>query len=439
MFEKLKAFLSKAIKYLTEDMWRIQKVELSRPHLIIVNVIRILYLAIKGFIYDKCQQKASALTFYSLMSVVPMVAMLYGIALGFGFGDTLKEELAKRMVGQEEVLSYILDLAEVYLQSAKSGVIIGVGLVLLFWSVMNVLGNIEQSFNDIWEVKRSRNFARKFTDYIALVIVAFLFLVSSSSMIVFVSGKFNDYAALTYVGKIVSSTLPYILICIVFTMLILIMPNTKVNFVSALVGGIVAGVLFQLLQYVFINFMVGVSRTSALYGSFAALPLFLIWMQSSWLIVMFGAEISFAMQNVSSYEFEADTKNVSMEYKRVVALLVSYNTIKRFENGMEPYTSLELSKDLKIPIRLINEIVFDLVKSKVLIEVTADISKETAYQPAKDINQLKVSTVLNMLETTGSSNIHFEETESLVKVREVVKRFKELRGNAESNVLLKDL
>ncbi len=435
----MKEYLSKFIKYLTEDMWRIQKVGLSRPHLIIVNILRILYLAVKGFIYDKCQQKASALTFYSLMSIVPLVAMLYGIASGFGFDDVLKTELEKNMVGQEKVLEYILELSDAYLKNTKSGVIIGVGLILLFWSVMNVLGNIEQSFNDIWEIKRSRNFARKFTDYIALVIVAFLFLVSSSSMVLFVSGKFNDYAALNYIGKSVSLMLPYFLICIVFTMLILIMPNTKVNFLSAIVGGLVAGILFQLLQYFFINFMVGVSRTSAIYGSFAALPLFLIWMQSSWLIVMFGAEISFAVQNASSFEFEADTKNVCIEYKRIVALLISYNTIKRFEEGIAPLTALELSKELRMPIRLVNEMLFDLLKSKIIIEVSVDASSVTAYQPASDINKLQVSTILNMLETTGSNELHFEETESLRKVKQVVERFKENRTTSSNNILLKDL
>ncbi len=435
----MKEYLSKIIKYLTEDMWRIQKVELSRPHLIIVNVLRILYLAVKGFIYDKCQQKASALTFYSLMSVVPMVAMLYGIAMGFGFKDTLIKELTVRMAGQEEVLRYILKVTEEYLSNTKSGLIVGIGLVLLFWSVMNVLGNIEQSFNDIWEVKRSRNFARKFTDYIAIVLVAFLFLVSSSSMIVFVSSKFSDYDLLNSVGKIISSILPYVLICFVFTMLILIMPNTKVSFLSAMVGGVVAGILFQLLQYYFINFMVGVSKMSALYGSFAALPLFLFWMQASWLIVMFGAEISFAVQNVNSFEFEADTKNVSTEYKRVVALLVSYQIIKRFEKGNKPITALELSMELKIPIRLINEILFDLIKSNVIIEVSPESGNTASYNPAIDINKLKVSTILEMIETSGSGDLHFEETESLYRVKDVLDRFKSMRLESDYNVLLKDM
>ncbi len=435
----MKESFSKIIQYLTEDMWRIQKVELSRPHSVIINILRILYLSVKGFIKDKCPQKASALTFYSLMSVVPLMALLYGIALGFGFDETLKRELISRMESQREVLEYILSQAEMYIKSTKSGIIVGVGLVVLLWSVMQMLGNIEQSFNEIWEVKRPRNFTRRFTDYLALVIVALLFLISSSSMIVFVSSTFNDYSALSYFGRIVSSTLPYLLICIVFTMLILIMPNTKVNFLSALIGGVIAGVLFQVLQYYFIHFMVGVSRYNALYGSFAALPLFLIWMQSSWLIVMFGAEISFSVQNVNSYEFEKDTKNASAEYKKLVALLISYNAVKRFEAGKEALTPMELSVELKLPIRLLNEILFELVRCKVLVEVSGDTNEPTAFQPALDISRLKVTSVLTMLEEHGSEDLHFEETESLLKVREVTDHFKQLRNLSEKNVLLKDL
>jgi len=435
----MKELISKIIKYLTEDIWRIQKFELSKPHVLIINTIRILYLAVKGFIYDKCQQKASALTFYSLLSVVPVVALIFGIAKGFGLAEALETELSAKLVGHEEVLKYVLDMAKGYIENTKGGVIIGVGLLLLFWSVMQVLGNIEQSFNDIWEVKRSRSFARKFTDYIALMFIALLFLISSSSMVVFVTSKFSDYAVLSFVGQLLTLVLPYIIICIVFVLLILIMPNTKVKFSSALVGGVVAGVLFQILQYYYIHFQVGVSRYNAIYGSFAALPLFLIWLQASWLIVMFGAELSFAVQNVNSFEFEMDTKNISVEYKRVVALLLSYNTIKRFEEGQSPYTSLQLSVELKLPIRLINEILFDLIRCKVLIEVSGELNGETAYQPALDINKLDVATVLHMIETTGSKNLHFEETESLVKVKNVVSKFKELRRDSVANVLIKDL
>ncbi len=435
----MKNIISKILQFFKEDIWRIQNNQLSKSRVIFINTIRVIYLAIKGFIQDKCPQKASALTFYSLLSVVPVVALIFGIAKGFGLAEVLEQELEHRLVGHEEVLSYIITMAKGYINNTKGGLIIGIGLILLFWSVMRVLSKIEQSFNDIWEVKKARSFARKFTDYIALMVVAMLFLISSSSMVMFVASKFSDYALLSIMGRVLAMLLPYVLICVVFVCLILIMPNTKVNLLSAVIGGIVAGVFFQVLQYYYIHFQVGMSKYNAIYCSFAALPLFLIWLQSSWLIVLFGAELAFAIQNVNSFEFEADTKHVSDDYRRIVALFISQSIIKQFSKGLPPLTPMQLSIQLKLPIRLINGILFDLVKSKVLIEVFDDNDEESSYQPALDINVLTASKVLNMIESTGSTNLHYENSEDLSKVRYIVKEFKKLREGSESNILLKDL
>ncbi len=440
----MKQYITKVQQYLTEDIWRIQKFQLSRPHVIIINTIRVLFLAVKGFLQDKCSQKSSALTFYSLLSVVPVVALIFGIAKGFGLAEVLENELRNRFnnqdgVGHEAIINYIIPMAKNYLDNTKGSVIIGVGLLLLFWAVMRVLGNIEQSFNDIWEVNKSRSFARKFADYIALLFISLIFIISSSSMIMFVASKFDNYAVLSIMGRLMTLLLPYVLICVVFVILMLIMPNTKVNFLSALVGGVVAGILFQLLQFYYIHFQVGVSKYNAIYGSFAALPLFLIWLQMSWLIVLFGAELAFAVQNVNSFEFEADTKNVSIEYKRIVALFISSHIIKRFAQCKPPYTPLEISIDLKLPIRLVNSVLHDLLLSRVLIEVTDDDIENSAYQPAMDINLLSAAKVLEMMDKTGSSDLHFEISENLTEVRQLMNRFKELRMNSESNILLKDL
>ncbi len=440
----MKQYIAKVQQYITEDIWRIPKFQLSRPHLFIINILRVLLLAIKGFLQDKCSQKSSALTFYSLLSVVPVVALIFGIAKGFGLAEVLETELRSRFnnqdgIGHEAIINYIIPMAKNYLDNTKGSIIIGVGLILLFWSVMRVLGNIEQSFNEIWEVNKSRSFARKFADYIALLFISLIFIISSSSMIMFVASKFDNYALLSIMGRFMTLVLPYVLICVVFVILMLIMPNTKVNFVSALIGGVVAGILFQLLQYYYIHFQVGVSKYNAIYGSFAALPLFLIWLQMSWLIVLFGAELSFAVQNVNSFEFEADTKNVSTEYKRIVALFIASHIIKRFAKSRPPYTPLEISIDLKLPIRLVNSVLHELLLSHIVIEVTEDDNENSAYQPAMDINLLSAAKVLELLDKTGSSDLHFEISENLTEARQLMNNFKELRRNSESNILLKDL
>ena len=203
--------------------------------------------------------------------------------------------------------------------------IAGIGAIFLMWSVMNLLGSIEASFNDIWDIKRARSFIRKFSDYISLTIIAVLFLVSSGSMIVFINQQLQGVALISNVGSILFRFIPVALVWIVFTLLLYIMPNTKVKFSAALFGGIIAGTLFQILQYSYIHSQIGVSKYNAIYGSFAAFPLFLLWLQISWLIVMFGSELSFAAQNVRSFEFDSDTRTI-----RITSYNVCYTKLLRF-------------------------------------------------------------------------------------------------------------
>jgi len=256
-----KNIISKVFHYLNEDIWRVQSDDTSKRQFFLIRVIRILYLSIKGFINDNCQLKASALTFYSLLSVVPVVAMVFGIAKGFGFEEKVRVLLENNVSdpNQEEVVNWIVNFAVSYLETTPGGQIAGIGFAILLWSVMKVLGNIEESFNDIWEVKHSRSFIRKFSDYIALFLLAILFFVSTSGVVVFISNQIKGIAFLEYTSPIAIMLFPYVVISFVFTILILIVPNTRIKFSAALFGGIIAGTMFQLLQYGYIHSQVWVS------------------------------------------------------------------------------------------------------------------------------------------------------------------------------------
>lgn len=405
----------------------------------IINFIRLFIISTREFIRDKCQEKASALTYYSLLSVVPVAAMAFGLAKGFGFDKTLQTQLETKLSGHEEAVKWITDFAMSYLNNTKGGMIAGVGFAMVLWSVMNVLGNIEASFNDIWKIKRPRSFIRKFSDYISIMLVAILFLVSSGSVIVLFSVKLSELPILSYLGYFFANLIPYVLVWISFTMVFFIMPNARVKFQSALFGGIIAGTLFQLLQFGYIHFQVGVTRYNAIYGSFAALPLFLVWMQWSWLIVLYGAEISFAHQNAKSLIYETDSTRISFTYKRLVAVLIMHNVITSFKDGLPPMNSSQLSVVLKLPIRLVKTMLYDLVHCGLLSEINYDNSGSAYYQPAYDINTISIGRVLDILQNQGFSNLDVLSIEKSAKIKTLLDGFDAQIRVVENDVLLKDI
>ncbi|GAB4282023.1 MAG: YihY/virulence factor BrkB family protein [Marinilabiliales bacterium] len=440
------SLIKRTSKYIREDIWKIPMRKLPKKKYFLIKQLKIILLTIRGFDEDKCSLRASAMTFYSALSIVPVIAMLFAIAKGFGFQTMLETQLQKSFEGQQEVLNWVMSFAHSLLDSTKGGLIAGIGVVILFWSVMKLLGNIEKSFNDIWEIKNSRPFIRKFTDYMAIVIIAPIFIVLSSSATVFISTYIKSANAsseiINYVTPLLSflvKLLPYVLIILLLTFLYLVMPNTKVSFKSAFFAGLIAGILFQLAQWGYVNFQVGVSRYNAIYGSFAALPLFLIWLQLSWLIVLFGAELAFATQYVDRYEYEVDISEVSYYQRITLAILVASLIIKTFRDGKPPMNSNEIADYYGMPKRLINNIIYDLIKANLITEVKTKNPSVFAYQPAEDINKLSLGYVINKLEDYGNNEIIVNPSEEHNIICSKIKELRKLIEKSEHNILLKDL
>ncbi len=207
----------------------------------------------------------------------------------------------------------------------------------------------------------------------------------------------------------------------------------------ALLAGIVAGTIYEIVQLVYINFQVGVAQYNAIYGSFAALPLFLIWLQLSWFIVLYGAEISFAHQNIDTYEHEPDSLQVSVHFKKLLSLEVAHLIILNFSKGAEPLTASQVSHTLEIPIRLVRQIIYELVESRVISETKTEELKESAYQPAKDINELSIQYIIEELEKNGADNIPVMHTKELDVLSETLQSFEDTIKKSPSNKLLKDI
>jgi len=434
------------IQFFRFGVWRIRSSKLPKSKSALLRQLRIIILALRGFGEDKCQLRASALTFYSLLSIVPMAAMAFGIAKGFGFEKKLEVILLEKFPGQEEVVGRIIEFAQTFLQNTQGGVIAGIGVVVLFWTVIKVLGNIEKSFNDIWGVKRSRPFVRKMSDYLSIMLICPILLIMSSSLTVLITSQVTLIVQkLTILGPVGPAILlslkllPFVFLWVLFTFIYTFMPNTRVLFRSGFLGGILAGTVYQIVQWAYINFQIGVGKYGAIYGSFAALPLFLVWLQISWLIVLFGAEVSFAEQNVETYEFEPDCDKVTVNFKRALAVRMMHVCVDNFVKARSALTAMQMAHQLEIPIRLVRQILFDLTEAGLLVEVKILNSQETSYQPARDVDHLTIQDVVDALETQGITDIPVEDGQVLQRIQQSLGAFREKNRRSDDNVILKNL
>lgn len=372
------------------------------------RIVRSIVLAVEGFVKDGCTNSATVLTFYTLLNVVPIIAVVFAIAKGFGLEKLVKKqviELAEKGNWQPGVTEQIIGFAQSLLEHAKGGVIAGIGIVFLFWTIISILGKIEESFNTIWDVRHPRTMVRKFSDYLTMMILAPLFFILSSSATILISSeieiimsKIALLGAMRPVIVVFLNFLPYLSIWALLTLLYLVIPNTKVPILSGLLGGCVAGTIYQIVQWVYINFQIGVAKYGAIYGSFAAIPLFLVWLQLSWMIVLFGAEISYAGNRIETFGYHPDYRRTGIATRRFMAMRVFYAILKRFSVGEKPCNAEQISQSLEIPIQYVREIIHDLGDVGIIAEVAREGRGEAGYQPARSIENLTIKAFIDIYE-----------------------------------------
>ena len=438
--------LKSILFFLKTGIWRIRKGDVAILTWFMVKVLRILLLTFRGFVENKCQLRASSLTFYSLLSVVPVMAMAFGVAKGFGFQRTLEKEIGKVLSAHGEIAGQIMDFANNLLDSTRGGLVAGIGFAFLIWTVVKVLSNIEQSFNEIWGVQEPRTWVRKVSDYLSLMfLLPVLFLVSSTATVI-VAGQvqaiMTKVSLLGYLAPVIHVMLrlmPLLVIWFMFTLLYIFMPNTHVRIRAALVAGIAAGTAYQLFQFLYVTFQIGVAKYNAIYGSFAALPLFLIWLQASWMIVLSGAELSFATQNVDTYEFEPDANLASPAFRKLLALRIVNLLVERFSPGQKPLDEDAIAHELGIPVRLLRYLLHDLSEAGVITSVRMVQEKVYAYQPAFDPDEMTIAAVLNALETHGTDSLPVVESHEFDQIREALEKFRVENQDSQANMLLKEI
>ena len=428
---KLIKSLKSAKEFVTVKLWKIRLDKIKGRQGILLRQLRVFALAFKGFKHDNCLTSATALTYYTLFSIVPVLALLFAIAKGFGYEKNLQEQILQSNQQYKSILENAFVYANSMLANASGSFIAGIGIVLLLWSVMKLLISIEDSFNTIWEVQRARSWVRKITDYLTIMLVGPLLLILSGGINVFIQTEVDSIAIIGFAAPYLIKVLALSLIAVLFAFIYIALPNTKVNYKSAFLAGFIGALLFELLSWGYVKFQVGANSLNAIYGGFAALPLFLIWVQYSWYVVLFGAELAYSYENVDHYELEEDIQNLSLRYRKSIALLIANIVAKRFYEGDPSLTAKEISEKLDLPIRLTKMMLNEFVVTGIFVEVKTDIDEVLVYQPAVTESKFTVKFLVDALESKGTNTLPIAESFEMGRVNSILA---DIDANLEANV-----
>ncbi len=407
----LLTYIKKIKKFIEEDLWKIKVENLPWARAFLYRQLRIWVITISEFHKDKCGEKASALTYFSVLSVVPVLAMAFGIATIFGLENYLKRELTVYFTGQQEVLEYALGFADKMLATSSGGIISGISATFLIYAVARLLNNIEVAFNGIWNTKKGRSLKRKVTDYMSVILLGPLILILSSSATVYITTSIESFTeTISLLGYFrpgilfLIKLIPYTLIWFLLFLLYLVFPNTTVKIKPALIAGILAGTAYQLTQFAWIEGQVYLSKYSVVYGSFALIPLLLIWLQLSWTILLFGAEFAFASQSVGTWAYDNEKLAMNIRSQRKLTLLVLRKIVKHFQDQDDAISFERICEDLDIPRRFIREILENLLQVKLIQRLSLE-SEDEFVLPGMDIHKMDVHTVYTRLELLGMDNL----------------------------------
>lgn len=431
--------------FLTHDIWSITNEDVRGVKRWLVNVVKAVCLSVRFFTAHRTMERASALTYYTLLALVPAIALLLGIGRGFGLQDIVDTALRQNMHGQEAIVEYIAHFADSYLYQAKSSVIMGVGIVMLLFVIYSLIGNIENVFNEIWQQKQGRSTLRKVTDYISIIVLLPIFFIVITGAEIFLQTYIRT--DLIHYSHELSQTLlwmlrwvPYIMTILMLTFLYVVIPNCKVKFLNAITAALVAGSVFMLFQWLYISGQIWVTKYNAIYGSFAALPLLLLWIQMTWIICLYGAELSYASQNIANYNYENLSDELSRRDYDFLLTLIAAHVYRRFSLSLQAPCSEDISRDLHLPSRITGEMVARLSELGIIREgVSSDVRMPNVWLPGKDSDRCTMGSLYHVLNSTGQNHLKVQHSAHFPKEWQVFYSMYQAALAKGQTVLLRDI
>ncbi|NOU35708.1 MAG: YihY/virulence factor BrkB family protein [Kiritimatiellaceae bacterium] len=367
MNSKPAGLVGKTQQFINQDIWELEPDSFSKARRAGLKFLRVCTLVFKGFKEDKCPIHASSLTFTTVMAMVPLLVILFAIAKGFGFEQVsgmLLEKTADMPAAFQDAVKTILTTVG----SASAGALGGAGVVFFMWAAIKMLSGIEDTFNIVWGIKTPRAFIEKVRNYIVILVVAPILMIVANAGLPVIMGFAGK---LTWMGPLVTFALqiiPVLVMALTFSFVYIMMPNTKVKFSYAFTGAFVSAVLTVLFQFAIIKLGVLATNANKTYGTLAAIPLFLSWVQISWQIMLLGAEVAFSIQNAGTYARERLAVNPSARSRLCLAFALMKKITAAFETGTGPFDVIAYGTANRVPVRLINDVISILAKNGLVAE-----------------------------------------------------------------------
>jgi len=404
IFEALRRFRI----FLTRDLWDTELTSVSFLKRQVIKFFRILHLIIRGFREDELPLRASGLTFVTLLSLGPLLGFIFAIFKGLGYGREKYAEIKTSIEGlleemPPEVQQFISDMIDNVMDSNAGG-IGGFALIILIYTVVKVMGNIEHSFNRVFGVTSSRTFLRKVTDYVSTLLLVPVCVVAAGAAAGFRTTSFwqmQPEAVHEAYGHLVA-LVPLFVAWIAFSILYIIMPNTRVKFVSAFSGGLGAALIWVGWQKFYVktqSWLFAGESKDLIFGAFAAIPIFMFWLYVCWIIVLFGAEVAFAIQNSTTYAREQAAGDASGKTRQMLGVALAIEMTRAMIGGQEAFHAGEFSKARGVPIRLINEVLEILMQAN-LVGGLSDQSGKYVLLTSPD--QIPVKDIIEVIDSHGA-------------------------------------
>jgi membrane protein len=393
-------------EFIQYDLWRQSHITIHAPKKrLLYRILQTIILVGRGFKNQVLVVRANSLSFALLFAFIPMMALIYAIARGFGFEEVVKNTISTSFLAEANLSHVLFEWIERYLETARDGFFLGVGLVVLIWAVYAFFNMLENSFNSIWNVKQSRSFGRRMTNYVMTLLLVPILVVMTSGISIFLNSTevlSPVLEAIEPIRKFMLRFIPFVAATGVFTWIFIAIPNTKVKFTSAIIPGIVMGLLYQVVQALSMYLVVLFTRMSIVYGAFSIIPLVLIWLNITCWLLLIGAELAFAIQNNDLFAYEKDLEKMSRRYKDYVMLYLLSVIIRRFEAGEAPQTAQDMATINQLPIRLVQQLLSRMEETNIVRRVYIENEEDHAFVPALDTKTITVEMVIGRISAQGT-------------------------------------